>query len=148
MKPVTLLPLLVWLGAASSFAASGGSSGTPFDGKTNLVCTVQQLFECDSYAGCRAVGEDVAFPIRHLDVDVGKRTIRIEHLEADLTSPITNSEAVQGKVLLQGTVPVIKGEAGGGGYTLSINQTYGNMILTVAGQDVAFIGMGGCIAKR
>lgn len=148
MKPVTLLPLLACLGLASSFAASGGSSGAPFDGKTNLVCTVQQLFECDSYAGCRAVGEDVAFPIRHLDVDVGKRTIRIEHLEADLTSPITSNEVVQGKLLLQGTDSGIKGEAGGGGYTLSINQTYGNMILTVAGQDVAFVGMGACIAKR
>jgi hypothetical protein len=148
MKPVTLLPLFACLGAAPSFAASGGSSGAPFDGKTNLVCTVQQLFECDSYAGCRAVGEDVAFPIRHLDVDVSKRMIRIEHLEADLTSPISNSEVVQGKLLLQGTDSGIKGETGGGGYTLSINQTYGNMILTVAGQDVAFVGMGACIAKR
>ncbi len=148
MKPVALLPLFVCLSAAPSFAASGGASGAPFDGKTNLVCTVQQLFECDSYAGCRAVGEDVAFPIRHLDVDVGKRTIRIEHLDADLTSPINTSEVVQGKLLLQGTDSGIKGETGGGGYTLSINQTYGNMILTVAGHDVAFVGMGACIAKR
>jgi hypothetical protein len=146
MKPVTLLPLVVCL-STSAFGASGGS-GAPFDGKTNLVCTVQQLFECDSYAGCRTVAEDVAFPIRHLDVDVGKRAIKIEHLEADLTSPITNSEVVQGKLLLQGTDGGIKGEAGGGGFTLSINQTYGNMILTVAGQDVAFVGMGACIAKR
>jgi len=143
MKPVALLPLLVCL-ATPSLAASGA----PFDGKTNLLCTVQQLFECDSYAGCRAVGEDVAFPIRHLDVDVGTRTIRIEHLAADLTSPIGTSEVVQGKLLLQGTDSGIKGEMGGGGYTLSINQTYGNMILTVAGHDVAFVGMGGCIAKR
>ena len=148
MKPVALLPLFVCLSAAPSFAASGGTSGAPFDGKTNLVCTVQQLFECDSYAGCRAVGEDVAFPIRHLDVDVGKRTIKIEHLDADLTSPITTSEVVEGKLLLQGTDSGIKGETGGGGYTLSINQAYGNMILAVAGQDVAFVGMGGCIAKR
>ena len=146
MKPVTLLPLVVCL-STSAFAASGGS-GAPFDGKTNLVCTVQQLFECDSYAGCRTVAEDVAFPIRHLDVDVGKRAIKIEHLEADLTSPITNSEVVQGKLLLQGTDSGLKGESGGGGYTLSINQMYGNMILTVTGQDVAFVGMGACIAKR
>lgn len=148
MKPVALLPLFVCLSAAPSFAASGASVGAPFDGKTNLVCTVQQLFECDSYAGCRAVAEDVAFPIRHLDVDVSKRSIRIEHLATDLTSPITTSEVVEGKLLLQGTDSGIKGETGGGGYTLSINQTYGNMILTVAGQDAAFVAMGACIAKR
>ena len=147
MKPVTLLPLLTGLLAASTYAASA-PSGAPFDGKTNLICTVQQLFECDSFAGCRAVTEDVAFPIRHLDLDMGKRTIKIEHLDADLTSPIARSEVVQGKLLLQGTDAGIKGEVGGGGYTLSINQTYGNLILTVAGHDVAFVGMGGCIAKR
>ncbi len=82
-------------------------------------------------------------------MDIGKHTIRIEHLDADLTSPITTTEVVQGKLLLQGTDSGLKAEeVGGGGFTLSINQTYGNMILTVAGHDVAFVGMGGCIAKR
>jgi hypothetical protein len=139
-----MLQALFWLLASPVYAASS----TPFDGKTSLTCTVQQLFECDTFAGCRAVAEDVAFPIRHLDVDMGKHTIKIEHIEADLTSPITNSEVVQGKLLLQGTDAGLKGETNGGGYTMSINQTYGNMVLTVAGQDVAFVGMGACIPRH
>jgi hypothetical protein len=144
MKPAMILPGLVWLLASTTQAASDG----PFDGKTNLTCTVQQLFECDSFAGCRAVGEDVAYPIRHLDVDMGKRTIKIEHLNSDLTSPISRTDVVNGKLILQGTDAGLKDEANGGGYTMSINQAYGNLVLTVAGQDVAFVGMGACIARR
>lgn len=124
------------------------ASAAPFDGKTNLTCTVQQLFECDSYAGCRAVGEDVAFPIRHLDVDVGKRTVKIEHLKSDLVSPIARSDVLQGKLILQGTDEGLQGEPGGGGWTMSVNQAYGNMVLATTGQDVAFVGLGACIAKQ
>jgi hypothetical protein len=62
---------LVGLCVAMNASFVCAAQSTPFDGKTNLTCTVQQLFECDSFAGCRAVAEDVAYPIRHLDVDVG-----------------------------------------------------------------------------
>ena len=144
MKLRSLSPVLFVLCASSGFAATSA----PFDGKTNLVCTVQRLFECDSYAGCRAVAEDVAYPIRHLDVDVGKKAVTIEHIESNLTSAITSSAVVQDKLVLQGTDSGLKGEPGGGGWSMSINQTYGTMIMTTTGQDVAFVGMGACIAKR
>ncbi len=82
-----------------------------FDGRSNLICTVQQLFECDSYAGCRAVAEDVAYPIRHLDLDLGKRTVKIEHLDSNLTSPISRTEVLNGKLILQGTDAGLNGGA-------------------------------------
>jgi hypothetical protein len=142
------LPLLSPVLFAFCTSTAAAATSAPFDGKTNLVCTVQQLFECDSYAGCRAVAEDVAYPIRHLDVDVGKKAVTIEHLQSNLTSPISNSAVVQDKLVLQGTDSGLKGEPGGGGWSMSINQTYGTMILTTTGQDVAFVGIGACIAKR
>jgi len=148
MKLRSVSSVLVALFASSTSAIAVAASTAPFDGKTNLTCTVQQLFECDSYAGCRAVGEDVAYPIRHLDVDVGKKTVAIEHIQTNLTSSITNSTVVQDKLVLQGADSGIKGEPGGGGWTMSVNQTYGTMILTTTGNDVAFVGMGACIAKR
>src|SRR5690349_1489423 len=120
MKPFTMLPMLACCVAVHAFAASSAPA-TAFDGKTNLTCTVQQLFECDSYAGCRAVTENVAFPIRHLDVDVGKRTVKIEHVQSNLVSPIARNEIIQGKLILQGTDEGMKDEPGGGGWTMSIN---------------------------
>jgi hypothetical protein len=143
--PLRSLPSVLLAFCASSAVAA---TPTPFDGKTNLTCTVQQLFECSSFAGCRSVAEDVAYPIRHLDIDVGKKTVTIEHIQTNLTSAITNSAVVQDKLVLQGTDSGLKGEPGGGGWSMSINQTYGTMLLTTTGQDVAFVGMGACIAKR
>jgi hypothetical protein len=144
MKLRSLVGLCVAVSAPFALAAPS----SPFDGKTNLTCTVQQLFECDSFVGCRAVAADVAYPIRHLDVDVGKKAVTIEHIQTSLTSAITSSAVMQDKLVLQGTDAGLKGEPGGGGWSMSINQTYGTMILTTTANDVAFVGMGACIGKR
>jgi len=45
-------------------------------------------------------------------------------------------------------VPLLLAEMDGGGWTIAVNQTYGTMILTVAGHDVAFVGIGACVPKR
>jgi len=143
MKPMKLLPLLVCLVVAPMAFADGS-----FDGKSNLVCTVQQLHECDTFSGCRPIDATVAAPIRHLDVDIAKKTVRLDGVQADLTSKITNVETVEGKLILQGTDNGLTTENDGGAWAMSINQTYGSMVLTVAGHDVAFVGMGACLARR
>jgi hypothetical protein len=143
MKPLKLLPGLVWLLAMPAAFADG-----PFDGKSNLLCTVQQLHECDSFSGCRPIDASVATPVRHLDVDISKKVVRLEGVKADLTSRISDVETVEGKLILQGTDSGLTTETDGGAWAMSINQTYGSMILTVAGHDVAFVGMGACVARR
>ncbi len=149
MKPIRFLASSAAAMLACTLASMvHAASATPFDGKTNLVCTVQQLFECDSYAGCHGVAGEVAFPIRHLDVDFGNHAIKIEHLQADLTSPIARSEVIEGKLVLQGTDSGLSGEVDGGGYTMTVNQRYGTMILSIAGQDAAFVATGACISRN
>jgi hypothetical protein len=143
MKPVKLSLCLVWLVVAQAAFADGS-----FDGKSNLVCTVQQLHECDSFSGCRPIDSTVAAPVRHLDVDIAKKAVRLEGVTADLTSRITNVETVEGKLILQGIDNGLTTETDGGAWAMSINQTYGSMIFTVAGHDVAFVGMGACVARR
>ncbi len=146
MKPVAfvLISTAAWMFASFVHAAPG----TPFDGKKSLVCTIQQLFECNSFAGCRTVAEDVAFPIRHLNIDVDHHTITIEHLQTGLSSPIARTEVVDGKLVLQGTDSGLNDEIDGGGYTMTINQRYGTMILSIAAEDAAFVGTGACIARN
>lgn len=143
MKPGQF-PLLVWLVFTPVAAIADGS----FDGKTNLICTVQQLHECDSFSGCRPLDAAVATPIRHLDVDIAKKAVRLDSLTADLASSIDRVETIEGKLILQGTDTGLANETDGGAWAMSINQTYGSMILTVAGHDVAFVGMGACVPKR
>ena len=123
-------------------------AGDAFDGKTNLLCTVQQLHECDSFTGCRALDVDVALPLQHLAVDFKNRAVALHGLEADLSSSISGVASIEGQLIVQGTDTGLKDETDGGGWTMAINQTYGSLLLTVAGHDVAFVGMGNCVTAR
>jgi hypothetical protein len=124
------------------------ASAAAFDGKTNLICSVQQLHECTSFAGCESVAPDVAAPLRHLDVNFAKHSVQLEDLQVGLSSRIARTETVEGKLVLQGTDSGLQDSQDGGGWTMAINQRYGSMILTVAGHDVAFVGFGACVENR
>jgi hypothetical protein len=137
--------IVVGVGALALSAAALAAS---FDGKTNLICTVQQLYECTSFEGCQPVAAGVAAPLRHLDVDFAKRTVQLEDLQIALSSRIASTEVIEGKLILQGTDSGLKDSQDGAGWTMAVNQRYGSMILTVAGHDVAFVGLGACIANR
>jgi hypothetical protein len=139
--------IAVWGAAMLSLAATTAVAAT-FDGKTNLICTVQQLHECGSFDGCRPVDAAVAAPLRHLDVDFAKRSVQLEDIQVGLTSRIATVETIEGKLILQGTDSGLKDSQDGGGWTMAINQRYGSMILTVAGEDVAFVGLGACTTTR
>jgi hypothetical protein len=132
---------------AAIWGLSAAVSAAPFDGKANLICTMQQLYECSSFSGCQPVDTAVAAPLRHLDVDFAKRSVQIEDLQVGLSSHIANTETIEGKLIVQGTDSGLQDTQDGAGWTMAINQRYGSMILTVAGHDVAFVGMGACVAK-
>ncbi len=131
---VSLLPMLAWAGDA-------------FDGKTNLICTVQQLHECDSFAGCQALDAGIATPLRHLAVSFSDHKVQLYGLSADLASEIGSVASIEGKLIVQGTDAGLTDEADdGGGWTIAISQAYGSMLFTVTGHDVAFVGMGNCVS--
>lgn len=128
---------------------SSVAAAATFDGKTNLVCTVQQLHECDSFSGCAPLDSGYSTPIKHLDVDFKRGSVQLEDVKAQLSSPIASSQVVEGKLILQGTDSGLKSDNhDGAGWSMSINQRYGTMILSVAGQDVAFVGFGACVPSR
>ena len=139
------------LSGAAMFALSAAAvAATPaFDGKTNLLCTVQQLHECDSFSGCAPLDSGYSAPLKHLDVDFKRGSVQLEDVKVQLSSPISNTQVVEGKLILQGTDNGLKNDTqDGAGWSMSINQRYGTMILSVAGQDVAFVGFGACVPNR
>ena len=138
----------ILLGGALLGLSSIAGAAT-FDGKTNLTCTVQQLHECDSFSGCAPLDADYAAPLRHLDVDFKRGSVQLEAIKAQLSSPIASTQVVEGKLIVQGTDKGLDSDAeDGGGWSMAINQRYGTMILSVAGQDVAFVGFGACVPAR
>jgi hypothetical protein len=135
--------------AGALVSLSSIAAAATFDGKTNLTCTVQQLHECDSFSGCAPLDSVYSAPLKHLDVDFKRGSVQLEDIKAQLSSPIASTQVVEGKLILQGTDSGLKNDTqDGAGWSMSINQRYGTMTLSVAGQDVAFVGFGACVPRR
>jgi hypothetical protein len=141
MKYASLVFVALLLGLSFSVATAGA-----FDGKQPLICTLTEVWECDSAAGCEVLGSDDAHDIRHLAVDFRKRSITLDHIESKLSSRIDKVQTIDGKLILQGIEDGMEGTPDGAGWAMTINNRYGNVVLTVAGDAVAFVGLGGCVA--
>ena len=134
-----LLAVVVFVFTPQAFAKR------PFDGAQGLLCTVSQLHECTSHAGCERVPVVAADDIRYVNFDLKNKTARLAHWDPGLTSSINTLSTVDDNLLLQGTDAGDTGTDDGAGWTMSLNSTYGTMVLTVSGRDVAFVGMGSCV---
>jgi hypothetical protein len=108
-----------------------------FDGSTPLVCAMIEAFECGPLTGCESGTPESNGLSRFLRVDVGKKEVRTTRESQDRTSKIEEVEHADGVLLLSGT-------QSGRGWTLTINESTGYMVLSVAGDQVAFVVFGAC----
>lgn len=140
MKRTLIVSLLF-----AALNATGAWAAT-FDGKTPLVCTVSELYECDPASGCSPVSAKDTDDVRHLKVDFKSKTVKLAHVSTSHVSAIERVETVDGKLVLQGIEDGAEDVKDGGGWTMAIDDVYGTMALTLARNDVVFGGFGGCTA--
>ncbi len=137
----------ILLAALMSFITTA-SSASFLDGQTPLLCSVYQLFECDQPNACVAVTPDEIQGVSHLNIDFSKKTITKAGEVSAQTSDIMSIETdVDGKLIIQG---IENGEAevrNGAGWTISIMDPEGTMIMAVAGDDFAVVRLGACVPK-
>ncbi len=124
------------------------SSASFFDGKTPLLCSVYQLFECDPPNACAAVTPDEIQGVSHLNIDFNGKVVTKVGEESAQKSDIQSIETdVDGKLIIQG---IDNGDAdvrGGAGWTISIMDPEGTMVMAVAGDGFAVVGLGACVPK-
>ena len=142
VRVVTLITALVFaLGAAATHASF-------FDGKDALICSVYQLYECDPPNGCIAVGPDEISGFSHFDVDFRKKVITRAGVESAQKSAIKSvSTDVDGKLIIQGVEDGEEDERDGAGWSVSIMDPEGTMVMAIAGDGFGVIGMGACVPK-
>lgn len=130
---------LVALGCCLSVSAAAAD----FDGSTPLVCASMEAFECDSGGiGCRAVTpESIAAP-RFLKLDVKKG--EIQSTRRDQPEKMPAPQHVGGKLILQGVIGKERPDNEGLAWTLAVEETSGDMVLTANGEDAAFVIFGAC----
>ena len=133
--------------ALLGFVATASAAGF-FDGKTPLLCSVHQLFECDAPNACQSVTPRQIRGFSHLDIDFKSKTITRAGEESAQKSDIKSVTAgLDGKLFIQG---VEDGEADvrdGAGWTISIMDPEGTMVIASAGDGFAVVGLGACVPK-
>jgi hypothetical protein len=126
-----------WVFLFASATAIQPVLAADFDGSKPLVCAMIEAFECDPAAGCEGGSPESNGLSRFLRVDVGKKEVRTTRQSQERTSKIERMDHAEGMLLLSGT-------QSGRGWTLTINESTGYMVLSVTGDQVAFVVFGAC----
>ena len=133
--------------ALMGFVATASAAGF-FDGKTALLCSVHQLFECDAPNACQSVTPRQIQGFSHLDIDFKNKVVTRAGEESAQKSDIKSVTAdLDGKLFIQG---VEDGEADvrdGAGWSISIMDPEGTMVMAIAGDGFAIVGLGACVPK-
>ena len=124
------------------------ASASTFDGKKPLLCSVYQLFECDPPNGCIKVTPNQIRGVSHLDIDFSKKLITRAGEKSAQKSAIESIKTdIDGKLIIQGIEDGGAGVRDGAGWNISIMDPEGTMMLAVAGDGFAIVGMGACVPK-
>ncbi len=123
------------LGLAVSSAAAAGN----FDGSRNLLCVPTDATQCEGAGDCdRVAVEEINLP-RFVNVEFTKKRLR-----GTLLGGEEQTTAIQNVQTLGGHTTLLQGSENGRGWSLSIDQTTGDMSVAIAGDDIAFVLFGVC----
>ncbi len=124
------------------------SSASYFDGKRPLLCSIHQLFECDAPNACQAVTPDQIFGVSHLNIDFSKKRITRAGEESVQKSSIESIRTgIDGKLIIQAIENGEPDVRDGAGWTISVMDPESTMVLAVAGDGFAVVGLGACVPK-
>ena len=115
------------------------------DGSSEFLCASVDVMECLPTKGCNRVSaDDVDIP-RFIKVDVKNRQLVTGSKDDKRKTAIERVETVDGKLMLQGAEDGREGgERDGVGWSMSVVEDSGNMVLTASGDGVAFVVFGAC----
>jgi len=138
--------IAVFFSMIACFGLATGAMAGDFDGSKPLLVSVARIFECTPVEGCRDVSaENVGLP-QFLKIDFTKKSIRPARNGEDIPdTPIERSERIDGKLMLQGAEDGYGNLKDGLGWTLTISEDTGQVVLTASGDQVAFVVFGACL---
>ena len=137
--PAAAMALGFLLGATPP-AATAEESGPP------LLCAVTQLIECAAGGGCGQIDPEAIGAPRFVQVDAAGERIRDPEAGDEAPgSTVAHSARVDGKLILQGTDPGIEEVRDGVGWTVALAEDERRLVLTAAGDAVAYVAFGACL---
>jgi len=141
MKTIMNRMLLVAVGLFGATAALAD-----FDGSKPLICSLAQLIECDYGAECMSVTAESIDAPDFVELDFKKKkfisTTAGERMEPD---DIISVRDLENHLIAQGAQGSTRFDPLG--WSISINKTTGNAVLTASGDDAGFVIFGACMPK-
>ena len=136
------------IAVAAALLAAAPAFAEGLDGSRPLLCALSSVFQCEAKDACSAVTlESVALP-PFLKVDFAAKTVTQAGQNAGKKEgEIASFDRVGGRLILQGADGGPKAERRGLGWTASIAQDTGKMVLSVAAVDAGFVIFGACLAQ-
>jgi hypothetical protein len=129
------------LGFGTTVSAAGF-----YDGKTPLLCSIYQLFECDPPNGCIAVGPEEIQGPSHLKIDFKAKVVTQAGEEAGRKSDIKSvTTDLDGKLIIQGVEDGNPETRDGAGWSISIMDPEGTMVMATAADGFAVVALGACV---
>jgi hypothetical protein len=124
------------------------ASAGDFDGSKELLCACMRVIECGPDGNCTEVSaEEIGIP-EFLKINFKQKTISAPLMEKNQNpSRIENLERIDGKLILQGAEDGYKEVRDGAGWSMSISEETGKMVLTESGNQVGFVIFGACIPR-
>ncbi|HET7876984.1 MAG TPA: hypothetical protein VFN71_15780 [Methylomirabilota bacterium] len=117
-------------------AGAAGPARAQYDGSAAMLCAPATVLECvDSGECARRSAREVNVPA-FVTVDVAKRTIAAVG-EPARTAPIERLERADGQLVLQGA-------QNGRAWSFMVAEKTGQITVSVAGSDFAFVIFGAC----
>ena len=123
-------------------AVSSAAAAADFDGSRDLLCVPTDAIQCEGAGNCfRVAVEEVNLP-RFVNVEFKQKRLRGTLLGGEeQTTAIQNVlTPVDGRTILQGA-------ENGRGWSMTIDQTTGDMSVAIAGDDIGFILFGVCTVQ-
>ena len=112
-----------------------------------ILCFTVHVVECDVATACEKTSALTADAPRFLRVKLDERTIEtIREGDRRQTTEIKGMARSDGLILLQGVEPARKGERSALGWTMSLDEASGDMVITASGRDVGYTLFGACTA--
>jgi hypothetical protein len=133
---------------AASLTLSAAAMAEPFDGGKTMLCANQYASECDAGSDCKTVTvASVNLPDFFLIDTANKLISAAPENSSTSTTAIERVEHLDGKLMLQGADDGIEGVRDGAGWTMSINEATGKMVMTTAGDGFAVVIFGACTLR-
>ncbi|MGB8712512.1 MAG: hypothetical protein WCD50_05230 [Onishia taeanensis] len=122
-----------------------GSTAVAFEEEAPIFCAIRDVNDCGANYPCVEVSpESVALP-DFFEVDLGNNMISSVGSANIATTPIERTERLNGKLILQGGDASGNNPRGGVGWTLSVDEESGKMVLSGVGDGFALVVFGSCL---